>query len=37
MVGVELAGSMVVEDNVASSIVPISNRPFRDYGGPLQA
>jgi hypothetical protein len=36
MIGVELAGSMVVEDDVASSIV-LCNRPFGDGGGPLLA
>jgi hypothetical protein len=37
MIGVELAGSMVVEDDVASSLVRLFNRPFGDDGGPLQA
>jgi hypothetical protein len=37
MRGVELAGSMVVEDDVASSVVRLFNRPFGDEGGTLQA
>jgi hypothetical protein len=37
MIGVELAGSMVVEDDVASSVVRLFNRPFGDDDGPLQA
>jgi hypothetical protein len=37
MIGVELAELRVVEDNVASSLVGLCSRPFRDDGGPLQA
>jgi hypothetical protein len=37
MIGVELAGSMVVEDDVDSSLVRLCNRPFGDDSGLLQA
>jgi hypothetical protein len=37
MIGVELTGSMVVEDEIASSVVRLFNHPFRDDGGPLLA